>query len=261
MSFQQLKHVSSICHGKGRHFAFVEEWSTKREYLTVYLSDLPNLKKDYKKANTEPYTEDKRITLVDQIPRIRLASCCEAACNCLYSMAEIAAQLANRTSKGALPSSFNSLRKKYESGKLDQVGLENWVSDFTWYKKVRELRTEWVHYSTLFIGEDKEKNPILVVRSHRRISDKEEFKKDLNISIEDICDWIQKAIKAIDRFGDFLLVQYIIPSLDLEAEFPSPKRDRSGFPIFKPDMKLESETITVREHLRRVGIEIKPKQS
>jgi hypothetical protein len=250
MSFEQLKHVSRICNGEGNHFLFVEEWDTKRQYLAVYNYDIPKLVEEYKSSKEEPYELNPKITLVDQAPRLRLASSCEAASNCLYSMAEIAAQFGNKVSKGDLPASFNKLRKKYEDGAFRKLGLVNWVQDFQWYKKVRELRTEWAHFSTVFIG----KEPILVVRSHRRNSDREEFKGKVEINISDLVDWINKAIITIDNFGNFLLVKYILPSLALERKFISPVYDKNGFPIIKADHRFEVETITVEEHLRRGGI-------
>ena len=92
MSFEQLKHVSRICPGEGNHFLFVEEWDTKRQYLAVYNYDIPKLVEEYKSSKEVPYELNPKIRLVDQAPRLRLASSCEAASNCLYSMAEIAAQ-------------------------------------------------------------------------------------------------------------------------------------------------------------------------
>lgn len=256
MTFNQLKHVSRICHGEGSHFLFVEEWDTKRQYLAVYNQDIPRLVNEYNLSEKKPYELDPKITLVDQGPRLRLSSSCEAASNCLYSMAEIAAQFGNKVSRGDLPASFNKLRKRYESGDFRDIGLTDWVNDFQWYKKVRELRTEWAHYSTIFIGEDKNKEPILFVRSHRRNSDREEFKDKVEININDLVGWINKAINTIDDFGNFLLVKYILPSLDLDREFISPVYDKNGFPIIKPDHRFEVETITVEEHLRRCGITI-----
>ncbi len=256
MSFDQLKHVSRICHGEGSHFLFVEEWDIKRQYLAVYNQDIPKLVDKYKSSKEEPYELDPKITLVDQAPRLRLSSSCEAAANFLYSMAEIAAQFGNKVSKGDLPSSFNKLRKNYEDGAFRELGLVEWVDDFQWYKKVRELRTEWAHFSTIFIGRDDRGEPILVVRSHRRHSDREEFKGKIEINIGDLVGWINKAIHTIDSFGNFLLVKYIVPSLDLNREFISPVYDKNGFPIIKLDNRFEVETITVEEHLRRCGITI-----
>lgn len=256
MSFDQLKHVSRICHGEGIHYQYVDEWDTKRQYLAVYNQDIPKIVEEYKSCDKKPYDLDPKITLVDQVPRLRLSSSCEAASNCLYSMAEISAQFGNKVSKGILPSSFNKLRKKYDEGAFRELGLVNWVDDFQWYKKVRELRTEWAHYSTIFIGEDEHKEPILVVRAHRRHSDREEFKEKVEVKVNDLVGWINKAIHTIDNFGNFLLEKYILPSLDLDREFTSPVYDKNGFPIIKPDHRFEVETITVEEHLRGCGITI-----
>lgn len=256
MSFEQLLHVSRICHGEGIHYSYIEEWSTKRQYLAVYNQDIPRLVKEYKSAKQEHYELDPKITIVDQVPSLRLSSSCEAASNCLYSMAEIAAQFGNKVSNGTLPSSFNKLRKKYESGVFEEIGLVNWVDDFQWYKKVRELRTEWVHYSTIFIGLDTKNEPILVVRSHRRQSDREEFSEKVEININDLVGWLNNAIHTIDNFGNYLLVKYVLPSLDLGRKIITPVYDKNGFPIVKSDHRFEIEEITVEEHLKKCGITI-----
>jgi hypothetical protein len=78
----------------------------------------------------------------------------------------------------------------------------------------------------------------------------------VEINICDLVGWINKAISTIDNFGNFLIVKYILPSLDLDREFTSPIYDKNGFPIIKADHKFQVEKITVREHLRRGGITI-----
>ena len=113
MSFNQLLHVSKLCHADffpQNLLAF--EWQEKRQHLAVYLQDLPQLVENYKRTAEKPYELNSLITLVDPIPRIRLSSACEAATNCLYGMAEIAAQFGNQVSRGVLPASFNALRKR-----------------------------------------------------------------------------------------------------------------------------------------------------
>jgi hypothetical protein len=256
MSFEQLVHIAKLGHADFPHNLLVFEWQEKRQHLAVYIQDLPRLVEDYKKADEKPYGLNPMITLVDPIPQIRLSSASEAAVNCLYGMAEIAAQFGNKASKNLLPTSFNALRKKAERGDLANIGLSDWVSDFRWYKKVRELRTEWAHYSTVFIGKEESGEPILVVRCHRRPSDREEFRREIQVKIPELIDWINRALAVIDNFGDYLLVRHIIPSLDLNAQIKSFKRDQRGWPITKPDHTFELERITVAEHLAQCGIRV-----
>jgi hypothetical protein len=257
MSFDQLMHVAKL--GLVAHNDLVFEWHNKREHLLVYMQDLPRLVDGYKDAEKTPYELNPMITLVDPVPQIRLSSACEAAVNCLYGMAEIAAQFSNRASKGLLPSSFNSLRKKAEHGDYNQYGMAEWLSDFGWYKKVRELRTEWVHFSTVFIGEYKEGDLMAVVRCHRRASDREEFRQQIEVRILDLIEWIRRAIALVDNLGNYLLVRHILPSLDLKAKITGPKRDHRGWPIIKSDHTFEVEQISVAEHLAQCGITVTPK--
>lgn len=130
MSFEQLVHVTRIGHGSFPYFALVQEWQDKREHLLVYMQDLPTLVEDFKRADKKLYELNPRITLVDPIPRIRLSSACEAAVNCLYGMAEIAAQFGNKASKGLFPASFNALRKRIEKGDYPDQGMSRWLNDF-----------------------------------------------------------------------------------------------------------------------------------
>lgn len=256
MSFEQLVHVAKLGHADFPHNLLVFEWQEKRRHLAVYSQDLPRLIDEYKKAEKKPYELNPMITLVDPIPKIRLSSACEASVNCLYGMAEIAAQFGNKVSKGYLPASFNALRKNAERGNFANSGLSEWVSDFSWYKKVRELRTEWAHFSTIFIGEEKNGDPVLVVRCHRRPSDREEFRHQIDVQIPDLIGWINRAIAVIDNFGNYLLEKHIISKLDLTAKVTAPKRDERGWPIIKTDHSFEVEQITVAEHLAQCGIRL-----
>ncbi|MDE2309926.1 MAG: hypothetical protein KGL01_03745 [Betaproteobacteria bacterium] len=249
MSFEQLLHVSKLGHAEFSHNLLVFEWQEKRQHLAVYVRDLPRLVEEYRKVEKRPYEQNSMITLIDPIPRIRLSSACEAATNCLYGMAEIAAQFANKASGGLLPASFNSLRKKAERGEFTEIGLSEWINDFGWYKKIREIRTEWAHFSTVFTGEENNGDPIVVVRCHRRPSDREEFRQDIQVRIADLIDWINRAISVVDGLGNYVLVHHIIPKLDLKAKIVTPKRDQAGWPIIKADHTFEVEEITIADHL------------
>ncbi|WP_432773542.1 hypothetical protein [Francisella salimarina] len=259
MSFAQLLHVSRICHSKGHYFQIIEEWDTKRKHLEVYQYDIPKLVDEYRSSKQKPYELNQSITIVDSVPRLRLSSSCEAASNCLYSMAEIAAQFGNKVSNGFIPSSFNKLRKKYEKGEFKNTSLKSLEINFEWYKRVRELRTEWSHYSTIFIGEDETRRPIICVKSHRRVSDRIEFKENSQIRINDLIDWIKQGIVLIDEFGNFLLQEYIIPLLtpDLDTELDDVARDINGWPIIISPGRFKVVKTTVRDYIRKCGITFK----
>lgn len=252
MTFEQLSWATRIFHKQYPYFLWVQEWAEKREHLAVYILDLPHLVQEYKDSGCYPYEVDPRITVVDQIPRIRLASACEAAANCLYSLAELSAKFGNKASKSYFPASFNDFRKKIENGDYG-TDLIHQLGDLQWYKKVREIRTEWVHHSTIYIGE-RDGEPIMVIRAYRRPSDKQEFPSQIQTTVPELIDWMKGAVRTVDAFGDYLLANYIVPSFPLDDTFHVPRYDQNGFPIFLPDKRLDMEQITVREYLSRCGI-------
>lgn len=215
MSFKQLKHVTNINHKEYPYYQTISEWEDKRNNLLVYLYDIPTLMQEYKITVKEPHPVHSNFHTRDAVPRLRLSTACEAITNCLYSLSEIAAQFGNEASDRKLPSSFNKLRKKMEKGEYNDLFLSKWLGDLQWYKKVREVRTEWSHHSSLFIGEENDE-PIIVVRCRRKPSEREQFKNQIIIQIDELLSWVEKAIITIDNYGDFLLSTYILPRLDLK---------------------------------------------
>lgn len=222
----------------------------------MYLQDIPLSAAEYVNRVKTPYDQDSKLTIHDPFPGIRLSSLCEAATNCLYGMAEIAAQFASKASAGQFPSSFNRLRKKAERGDYQHLALAEWLDDFEWYKKVRELRTEWVHFSTVFIGEDEAGEPVLSVSCLRRDGDREMFNKKIRVPIPELIEWIVKAMSVVDSLGNYVLFTHVIPKLDLAAKVIVPKYDSNGWPIFKADYRVEIDEITIAEYLARGGIEV-----
>jgi hypothetical protein len=256
MSFEQLRHVTKLG-GKGyEYFLLVHEWDTKRQHLAVYLRDIPRLVEEYCEREKKPYEGDPRITVQDPYPTLRLSSACEAAANCLYGMAEIASQFANKASQGVIPSSFNQIRKKLERKESELDVLAAWIGNLDWYKRVRELRTEWVHFSTVFLGEEKStKQPCLHIRCLRRPSDREMFPKEITVTIDELLGWIDSAITTIDNIGNYVLAQYVLPRLDVDAKVIVPLRDKNGWPLFKEgEFRCQIEEITIREYVARAGV-------
>lgn len=245
--------------GPGTHHnLMVDEWKAKRDILNVQLADLPGMASAHKTRQHRPYSADPRMKLVDATPTVRLANACEATANGLYSMAEVAANFANKASRGEIPSSFNSIRKKCEAN--PDSALSQVLRDLQWYRKVRELRTEWAHFSTIFVAEAGDGEPLLCVRAYRRASDLREFQGDnFQCTVAEFALWVTKAIETIDRFAGYLLDKHVLPHMDLDATFTDVKRDANGWPIMLPDcFRFDVETITVREYLHRSGVVPRP---
>lgn len=252
MSFEQLVHTTSICRDEFKHFEFVDEWKNKRELLKLYLIDLPNLENDYFNSNKVPYESNPKITIVDSIPSLRLSAMCEGASNCLYSMSEIASLFANKVSE-KYPKNFNKLRKKIEKGAYTELNIEEYLFDLSWYKKIREIRTELTHYSTLFLGEESN-NVLLVVNTYRNLSDKEMFKQKAMLTLKEFIECVNNAMIVLDNFASYLLSKHILKSLDLNKKIFSIKKDDNGWPIFTNDNRLIPYETTVEDHLKKCGI-------
>lgn len=168
-------------------------------------------------------------------------------------MAEIAANFANKASAGEIPASFNKLRKKYEVNSGSDIATA--LGDLQWYEKVRELRTEWAHYSSMFIGEDKSGSTVMRVRAYRRPSDRVQFQApNFCCTVQEFVGWVRKAMATLDSFAGFLLKKYVIPSFELDKTLICPIYDENGFPRMKDDHLLAVETISIRECLKRGGI-------
>jgi len=249
MTFERLRHLCEIAKPETDYLPFILEWESKRGSLKVNLLDLPQLVVDYKNASRKPYDHNPEITIVDKVPSVRLANACESVSHLVYSMAEIAARFANRVSQ-AFPQHFNALRTKVRKGELDPAVAEA-LGDLQWYEKVREIRTEWAHFSSPYVGLSGN-DPQIVLRSFRRAADKVHFKDRVTFKVEELSTWASSALVTIDRLADYLL-RCLIPTFDYDLVIGQPVRDQNGWPIVK-DGILQTEEITAAEFMFRYGI-------
>lgn len=251
MGFRDLVLAARIQTAATSYFELVSGWEEKRTNLSVLLLDLPALVEGHRTRKEVPDAQQPRLKLIDMIPTRRLANACESAANALYGMAEIAARFANLASGGVLPASFNALRKTVEAGRAEP-DLKRALGDLQWYKKVREIRTEWAHFSTVFIGGDPD-DPLIAVRDHRRSSDKEEFRGHAVLSVRDFIAWVSGAIGTTDTFAEYLLRKYVLSRFDLAAEFTLPVYDSRGIPIIEGD-RIRTRKTNIGDELRRLGV-------
>jgi len=255
MSFSQLVAAATIISSDHDPLHRVHEWATKRETLKLQLLDLPFLVSEFKKRKREQHPTKPQVMYIDNVPMLRLANACESTCHGLYATAEVAAGFANKISDGVIPASFNALRKKIRKGDAEK-DLISAIADVEWYEKVREMRTEWTHHSSVFIGESREGEPLFVMRSFRRTSDKEHFPKESQYSISHITHWTMKALALLDSFGSYLLKKYVLPSFNLDAVMFTPKKDAEGIPVFLEDGRFDGEHVTIRQYLLKNGVDI-----
>ena len=235
-------------------FQLVDEWGFKRASLRVLLADIPQLEAAYQKRWTAPYPDGPRITLEDRAPATRLGIACEAAANCLYAMADVAALFSNRVSDGQFPSSFNKLVQRLEKGQDGLQDLGEAIADLQWYRKIREIRTEWTHYSSPFIGGRAAEAPFIMVRSYRRKSDLVEFSEDRVCTVGELISWLASALRCLDNFAEHLAVEHVIPKLDLKAEVVVPIYDAKGWPVIEQDGRFRIRHATIGQLLTETGV-------
>lgn len=234
--------------------SFVYEWQFKRDMLVTQLDGLPFMVDIYKNRKKKQHPRNKNVTQVDRIPEIWMASICESIVNTVYSMSEVAARFGNKASNGILPSSFNKLRKKCSSGNLD-VQLIGILQDLDSYERIREVRTELAHFSSVFMVEDENLLPELVIRGFRNKEDKIHFTDKTKITMADLKLWAMNTNKMLEDFGEYVLEKYLIEKFDLNSIITIPKYDEDGYPVFIPgENRFEIEETTVGELLSRTGV-------
>jgi hypothetical protein len=232
MSFDQLHWATRPVNTETTYFTLVDDWQFKRTRLLQGLQDLPNLVTAYKERSCHAEPTNPGLTLVDALPDLRLAMACESIAHSLYATTEVAAHFANRVSGGVLPRRFHRICENVQKGKADE-DLTNRLGDIGWYRKVREMRTEWTHYSSAFIGERDDRTPIIVIRAWRGRNDRVEFAKTEICAVEEFIAWVLLALQSLDGFGDHLLHKYVLPELrrDHDQEITIPRFDVNGRPL------------------------------
>lgn len=253
-TFEQCAYASRLFHNRIIHLQRVFEWKAKREALLTLVDDVPHLADAHMKRSIQSHPTNAHALFVDTRPTIRLAIACEAMANTLYSCADIAANFANKVSDGLLPATFNRLRGQIEKGNFTEVASH--LGDLQWYRKVRELRTELAHFSSIFIAGAFDQPPILCFRAYRDPNDKREFPRKVQCSVGELLAWTSNAIKTLDAFAAYLIASFVIPKFELDMTIKLPRVDQFGFPIILNNGILEMEQMTVREYLRRGGFNI-----
>lgn len=257
-SFLIFEHAARYFHAKFPYLVGVWDLVDKRNHVLLYLNDLPLRVQEYNQRQKTPHPKHGNMRSEDALPGRRLASACEGLSNAVYAMHEIVARFANRASAAAraypeIPRSFNDVCKRFRDGTLD-ASLIAGLNSLDSYERVRELRTEWTHYSTIFIAEDAG-GPLLVARSERRSGDRIHFPEDKTLfHVVDLQTWANRAVEVADDFCLECYKRYVLPSIDLDHEVAEPVRDEYGFPVLDAKGGLLTTRITVRAQFTKLGI-------
>lgn len=181
-----------------------QDLQQKKCELDVLLYDIPQLITEYqnKKPITNP--QNPKVQILNGIPRVRLSSACHSAAHFVYSIFETTAVIANK-SDSDIPNSFNKIRKKIEEQNWKHNEINTLNGKLSAYRKVREIRTEWTHYSAPFIGENDKGEPLLILNAMRRPTDRIEFIEKIDFSCYQFLEWIKSSLITLDDFAEFLL--------------------------------------------------------
>src|SRR5207249_3187203 len=93
----------------------------------------------------------------------------------------------------------------------------------------------------------------------RRPGDQEHFAKDATYPVHDIIGWTKNGIHLLDSFASFLLKKYVLLSFNMDEPIVAAKRDKYGFPRMFEDGRIDVETVTIRQYLTDLGIQVDPK--
>lgn len=252
-NFDKLFQAARIGCGQFPCLHLVFELSDKRQHIAMYEEDLPNLVHAFRSNKGTPVAGNPQVRMFDPRPSLRLSSACEGLAGTVYSACEVAAAFANGACD-RIPKSFNLLRKKILDGGLD-ASLVGDQRSLDWYAKVRELRTEWTHHSTIFIGHS-DKDPAVVVKPLRRRSDRVVLPERAVIKVDDLLEWTTNAIGVLDDFVLRVYERYILPKVDLDRQFDDLVPDKQGFPQFTATGSVETQRVTVRDYLRGCGFSV-----
>ncbi len=237
-------------------FQQVFSWKEKTNYLMLALHDLPAQLRDARHVHErpgEPQT-DTDVVLFDAVPELRLRMALEFSSHTLYSLAEVAAQVANKVTAGsghALPSGFNGLCKAVRTGKAPKP-LAEALGDLGWYGVVREMRTEWTHYSAPFVSAFSDP-PQFRVQSERPPNQKRLISEPALFTFDQYVEAVNGAVSATERLAGYLITEHLVPRLDQAETRDYIVKNSAGWPLIR-NSRVVLEKRTVAELLLECGI-------
>jgi len=195
------------------------------------------------------------VRVYDAVPALRLAMMLELTAHLIYSLTEIAANVANKitaTNGNALPSSFNGIRKAVDDGTVPDA-LVAAFGDLSWYKKVREMRTEWAHYSAPFVSVGGDQAAFRVY-AQRRPNERTHLQEPAIFTFDEYIEGIGSAVHATEGLAHFLIVEHVLPYLDCSATRPYLTKTSDDFPVIR-NGKAAIEEKTIGDLLKLCGVD------
>lgn len=258
MGAKQLEMLTRYGHGENPHFTWLTFWTDKLQYLQVSLGDLQELASAYTQAKKDAIDVGEGKFVFNAVPQIRLANSIESLTNCFYGMTEIAAKFASACASKAgyaktFPRGFNRFANNLRNGEYQDLKHIDMLSEVAWYARIREIRTEVAHHSTIFIGEDNGEVAV-VINCLRNSKDKIEYADKIVISVSEFRDICARALSFLEVFADFLAYEFVIPGIELDQKINVIKRDQYGMPAIKDGLLVaENEQSTMRDYVESCG--------
>jgi hypothetical protein len=253
-----LARLSTAARINSHHsFGRVRYWVDKQQMLVVSLEGLSPLVAAYEASHrdAQSYESDPRIKIPDPRPGLRLALAVESVCSCVYAMTEIAANFGHHVTahdnpEGQLPRSFNSLKKRLRIGLFPSAAAH--LGDLVWHDNLHAMRTEWAHFSSIFLGWDDGKL-VAVGSDLRGPEDKRVLKASFMIPLQTVQERAIESLLSLDRFATYLLPA-MVAKMDLAAVRHVPVLDENGMMVFTHDHRVELRQCSIQEQLIEMGL-------
>lgn len=127
------------------------------------------------------------------------------------------------------------------------------MTGLDWYHKLHDMRTEWTHFTGIFIAGD-DADPDIVVDSFR--PKKIAFEEKNTMKIPEFLGVLREAISELDKMADYILLKEILPKLNPNQVIRDVERDESGFPVLTDDHRFVPRERTIREIVSDYGIQL-----
>lgn len=223
MGVNKLKILSKIVIGNDTKInnSYMKDIVSKYDNFVLHIKDIGRLEKEF----IEKIQIEDGVRYLSTINEIRLISGIEATLNCFYSITELYANLANRLTKNkkkCFPKNFHDFVKNINIDMYENIKKEEF-KELEYYEKIREIRTETTHYSTIkvFCGTD---NKIELFIDNRRPNNQQgKYKNGKFMKIAEFADILERGKEIINKLCNFLIDEYILKeyekSFDIESNF------------------------------------------
>ncbi len=241
-------------------FRFAESHALvgKHDEARVGLGEIERAVREHVAAmvGAQPVPGHPSAQTVDLLASLRVSVLLQGVLACVYSALEIAAGAASFVTgrvggkQGATPSSFNKLKTRLREGAFPELAAA--IGDLGWHDRFHAFRTEWTHFSSVFIAGTNDASVRFCGGAFRRESDKKVVEDRFAITLEEVRALVCAAFESLDRLASWM-IPIALRVYDLEHRVLVPEHDEKGWPRQRPDFTFVVREITVRELFTEMG--------